>query len=250
MRSRSPSAWRSCRRSAGARPAAPPTSRRPRRPGRRRARVERLVGVVGADGVGDDLGLAEAARVVGADHGVRAVELVGQRLADVVHQRGAAGQLHVEPQLRGHHPAEERRLDGVLPLVLRVAGAVVEPADQPDDLGVRGAGSPGSRRPAAPAPPARRPAGWLISRAPRVDLRGVGGEARLAHAAAPGTAARPRAPRRRAPRGGSRRGARRATASRRRPPRWRAGSPRRGRSAASVAAPGTERNERSSRSVR
>ena len=33
-------------------------------------RVERLVQVVGADGVGDDLGLAEPPRVVGPDHGV------------------------------------------------------------------------------------------------------------------------------------------------------------------------------------
>ena len=34
-------------------------------------------------------------------------------------------------------PHEERRLDGVLPLVLRVAGAPVEPPDQLDDVGVR-----------------------------------------------------------------------------------------------------------------
>src|SRR5262249_32359647 len=47
-------------------------------------RVGRLVGVVRADGVGDDLGLAEAARVVRADHGVRALDLVRERLADVV----------------------------------------------------------------------------------------------------------------------------------------------------------------------
>ena len=87
--------------------------------------------------------LAQAARVVGADDGVRAVELVGQRLADVVHERGAARELEVEPQLLGHHAAQERRLDGVLPLVLGEAGAVVEAAHQVDDLGVRGARSPG-----------------------------------------------------------------------------------------------------------
>jgi hypothetical protein len=80
--------------------------------------------------------LAEAARVVGADHRVRALDLVGQRLADVVHQRRPPRDLHVEAHLGGHHAAEEGGLDGVLPLVLRVAGAVVEPPDELDDVGV------------------------------------------------------------------------------------------------------------------
>jgi hypothetical protein len=63
--------------------------------------------VVGADGVRHHLGLAQAAGVVGADHGVRAVQLVGERLADVVHEGGPAGHLAIEPQLVGHHPAQE-----------------------------------------------------------------------------------------------------------------------------------------------
>src|SRR6185312_12616393 len=100
-------------------------------------RVARLVGVMRADGVGHDLGLAEAARVVGADDRVRAVDGVGARLADVVHERGAARELDVEAELVGHHAAEERGLDGVLPLVLRVRGAPVEPPDELDDVGVR-----------------------------------------------------------------------------------------------------------------
>src|SRR6185295_16376246 len=43
----------------------------------------------------------------------------------------------IEAELGGHHPGEVRRLDGVPPLVLRVAGPKVERADQLDDLGMR-----------------------------------------------------------------------------------------------------------------
>ena len=93
--------------------------------------------MVRADRVRDELGLAEPARDVGADHGVAALDLVGQRLADVVHQRRAARELLVEAELGGHHAGEEARLDRVQPLVLRVARAEVERADQLDDLGMR-----------------------------------------------------------------------------------------------------------------
>ena len=98
---------------------------------------EWLVGVVRADGVGDDLALAKATGVVGTDDRVRSVELVGERLADVVQQRRPAGDLDVEAQLGGQHSAKEPRLHTVLPLILRVAGSEVEPADQLDDVGVR-----------------------------------------------------------------------------------------------------------------
>ena len=171
---------------------------------------QRLVGVVGADGVGHDLRLAQAARVVGADDGVRAVELVGQRLADVVHQRRPPGQLRIEAQLVGHHAAEEAGLDRVLPLVLGVAGAVVEAADQPDDVGVRAPGSPAPRRPAARAPTSSRSRRVAISRATRVTCGGIARRGVARAAGAPAPAGRPRAPRRRAPRAESHRGARRA----------------------------------------
>ena len=67
----------------------------------------------------------------------RAFDLVRQRLADVVHQRRAARELLVEAELGGHHAGEEPRLDRVQPLVLRVARAEVERADELDDLGMR-----------------------------------------------------------------------------------------------------------------
>ena len=51
------------------------------------------VEVVRLDGVHDGVRLAVLARHLRADHGVRALDLVRQRLADVVQQRGAARRL-------------------------------------------------------------------------------------------------------------------------------------------------------------
>ena len=50
---------------------------------------------------------------------------------------GAPRELLVEPELGGHHAGEEARLDRVQPLVLRVARAEVERADEIDNLGMR-----------------------------------------------------------------------------------------------------------------
>ena len=55
-------------------------------------------------------------------------------LADVVQQSGAAGELGIQTELGSHDATEVGDFPGVLKDVLRVAGAVPEAADEPDDL--------------------------------------------------------------------------------------------------------------------
>ena len=69
--------------------------------------------------------------------GVTALLLVGQRLADVVEQAHALGELHVGLDLGRHHPRQPRDLLGVLQAVLAVGGAELHPADQLDQLGMQ-----------------------------------------------------------------------------------------------------------------
>ena len=92
--------------------------------------------VVCGDGVDHLRRLAVLARDVGADDGVRALDLVGQRLADVVQQRGAARLLLVEAQLGRHGAADEGGFDRVHEHVLGVAVAVLQHAEQLDQLGM------------------------------------------------------------------------------------------------------------------
>ena len=66
---------------------------------------------------------------------MRAVDLVVDRLADVVQQAGALGDLDVGAELGGHDAGEVRDLDGVVEHVLAVAGAVLEAPEDPDELG-------------------------------------------------------------------------------------------------------------------
>ena len=63
--------------------------------------------------------------------------LVGQRLADVVEEAAALGQLDVGPDLGRHHAGQPRHLLRVLEAVLAVGGAVPEPTDHPDELRVQ-----------------------------------------------------------------------------------------------------------------
>ena len=65
-----------------------------------------------------------------------ALDLVVDRLADVVQQPGPLGLFDVEAQLCGHDAAEEGNLQGVLQYVLAVAGAVLQLADQLEQLRV------------------------------------------------------------------------------------------------------------------
>ena len=78
------------------------------------------------------------------------------RLADVVQQAGAAGQVAVHAHLFGHHAGDERHFDRMPQHVLAVAGAVVQPAEQVDDSFVAGRGL------AFPARPLRRSC-WICA---------------------------------------------------------------------------------------
>ena len=89
----------------------------------------------------------------GADGGVRPLDLVVDRLADVVQQAADLGGLDVGAELRRHDRREVARLDAVDEHVLAVARAVLEPAEQLDELGREAR----ARRPRRP--PARRPGG-------------------------------------------------------------------------------------------
>ena len=85
--------------------------------------------VVGLHRVRDGLALAVAAGEVAADQRVRALDLVRDRLADVVQQRGAARGLGGGAELVGHHRRQVRALDRVREHVLPVAGAVLQAAE-------------------------------------------------------------------------------------------------------------------------
>ena len=89
-----------------------------------------------ADGVGHRLGLVESTRVVRSDGGVRSIQLVSERLADIVKQRRPTGNLDVQPHLRRHHAAQESSFHRMLPLVLRIAGAEGESPHQLHDVGM------------------------------------------------------------------------------------------------------------------
>ena len=87
--------------------------------------------MVGLHRVGDRLGFAAAARDLAADQGVRALDLVGHRLADVVQQRRSAGRLDRGAQLLGHQRGEMGALDEVVEDVLAIGGAEAKLSEQP-----------------------------------------------------------------------------------------------------------------------
>src|SRR3954447_14235703 len=93
--------------------------------------------VVGLHGVRDGLGLAVSPRQVAADERVRALDLVADGLADVVQQRRPAGGPRRRAELVGHHRGEVGALDRVREDVLAVARAVLQAAEDPDQLGVQ-----------------------------------------------------------------------------------------------------------------
>src|SRR5215211_8346223 len=95
--------------------------------------------VVGLHRMRDGLGLAVATREVAADERVRALDLVRDRLADVVQQGRAARGLGGGAELVGHHRRQVSALDRVGEHVLAVAGAVLQAAEDLDQLGVQAA---------------------------------------------------------------------------------------------------------------
>src|SRR3954471_10156879 len=91
------------------------------------------------DRVDDGVALAVAARELSGDRGVRAFDLVGQRFAEVVQERGAARSLDAGAELRRHDSGEVHDLQRVLEDVLPVARPEAEPAENLDELLVDGA---------------------------------------------------------------------------------------------------------------
>src|SRR5208282_3182144 len=96
--------------------------------------LRRDVFVVGGDGVYQLGGFAAALGQIGADQGVHPFGFLIHRLADVVQQAGPSGEFAVEAQFRGHDTTQVTDLHGVLEDVLRVAGAVFQPAQQFDEI--------------------------------------------------------------------------------------------------------------------
>src|SRR6202034_2100837 len=76
--------------------------------------------VVRLDGVHHVVGLAVTAGDLRADQRVAALDLVGQRLADVVQHRAAPQQHRVEAELAGHHAGDVGRLLEVAEHILPV----------------------------------------------------------------------------------------------------------------------------------
>ena len=72
--------------------------------------------------------------ICGADRGVRTLDLVVDGLADVVEQAAHLGDLDVGADLGRDDRREAARLDDVVEHVLAVARAVLEPAEELDDL--------------------------------------------------------------------------------------------------------------------
>ena len=98
--------------------------------------------MVGFDRV-TDLGLLlQTTSDLGADDRVRALDLVRHGLTDIVQERTTPGELNVGTQLGGDDAGNVGRFDDVLEHVLPVRGSVLEPAEDPDELGVH-VGDPG-----------------------------------------------------------------------------------------------------------
>src|SRR5262245_3261153 len=83
------------------------------------------------------LALAVLAEEVDAELQVRALHFAIDRLADVVDERGADRDVRVEADLLRHDAGEARDFGGVREHVLAVAGAELQAAHQPQDVGMQ-----------------------------------------------------------------------------------------------------------------
>ena len=84
--------------------------------------------VVRLDGMDDFLGFLVLAGQIHTDGHVAALDLVVDRLAQVVEKAGPFGGGHVHAQLRSQKPGDVGNLDGVVEHVLTVACAVLHAA--------------------------------------------------------------------------------------------------------------------------
>src|SRR5438445_7391435 len=95
------------------------------------------VHVVRGDRLQDRLPFAVLAEEVEPQLQVRPLQIAIDGLADVVQKRRARGDVAVEADFLGHDAREKRDLARVVQHVLPVAGAELQPAHQPQDLGVK-----------------------------------------------------------------------------------------------------------------
>ena len=90
--------------------------------------------------------------------------LAGIKAREVVQQPGANGGLWIETELGGHEAGKHRHLFAVLQNVLPIRGAVLQPTEQPEDVGVEvGLAELDGRRLAVRRPPPlapRSPLDW------------------------------------------------------------------------------------------
>ena len=93
--------------------------------------------VVSLDSVYDLRALAITAGKISADNGMRSLNLVVNRLADIVEKTGALGKRRVETELGSHDAAKLRNLLGVRENILSKGSAVTESAERLHDLGVK-----------------------------------------------------------------------------------------------------------------
>src|SRR6185437_1947337 len=100
-------------------------------------RLRLLVGVVGGYRM-DDLGrLPEPLADIGPDQGVRPLDLMVHRLANVVEEPRLLAYIHIGAHLGRHAGAEDRDLHRVVEYVLAVAGPVLQPAHQLHQIGMQ-----------------------------------------------------------------------------------------------------------------
>ena len=92
--------------------------------------------MVADDAVDDRLREAVALQQLAADDGVRSLDLVVDRLADVVEQAGALHRLLVVAGLRGEHAGDLRDLDRMSEDVLAERRAEVEPSEVLHEIGM------------------------------------------------------------------------------------------------------------------
>ena len=169
-----------------------------------RARLD--LAVVSLHRVGDRLGLAAAPGDLPADEGMRALDLVGDRLADVVQQRRPARGLDRGAEFVGHQRRELRALDQVVEDVLAVAGAEAQLAEQAQQLRVEAVDAGLERRLLALlGDPTRRSRRGRARRSPRSALDGCARRRSGARASRGRSRAAPRRSSRAGPRRASRR---------------------------------------------
>src|SRR5690606_20656197 len=92
--------------------------------------------VMGLDAVDYGRVLSETPGDLGADQGVRAFDLVSDRLADVVQQSRTLHGSRVDPELGRQHRPDVSRIDEMIEYVLPVRSAELEAAEECHQLGV------------------------------------------------------------------------------------------------------------------